>query len=37
MVSRVDPSLSKTVLFQFRYAGSEMTLQDYDAELANGE
>jgi hypothetical protein len=37
MASRVDPALNKTVRFQFRYVNSEMMLQDYDNELANGE
>ena len=29
MTSKVDPTLTKTVRFRLRYAGSEMTLQDY--------
>ncbi len=35
MISRVDPSVSKRVFFQFRYAGSEMTMTDYQNELTS--
>lgn len=33
MTSKVDPNLTKLVRFHLRYAGSGMTLQDYQNEL----